>query len=185
MKRVKSVFLPFLLVLCLGLLTGCFRATALKEPYAQIMQAFENGGFSVSLSEVSDGTPVAIGENSRWKALNTESGDEVLVYFDDSNRAEYLAGMVEPGPYGKQPSVARISALAVNIFLTTDRQGFFICILRQPAQPPSPVSRRLAGSASPTSFMVRMTSSPGMGQLTPLNASCAAAKAWDTPPTLR
>ena len=45
MKRVKSVFLPFLLVLCLGLLTGCFRATALKEPYAQIMQAFENGGF--------------------------------------------------------------------------------------------------------------------------------------------
>ena len=65
------------------------------------MQAFENGGFSVSLSEVSDGTPVAIGENSRWKALNTESGDEVLVYFDDSNRAEYLAGMVEPGPYGQ------------------------------------------------------------------------------------
>ena len=101
MKRVKSVFLPFLLVLCLGLLTGCFRATALKEPYAQIMQAFENGGFSVFLSEVSDGTPVAIGENSRWKALNTESGDEVLVYFDDSNRAEYLAGMVEPGPYGQ------------------------------------------------------------------------------------
>lgn len=101
MKRVKSVFLPFLLVLCLGLLTGCFRATALKEPYAQIMQAFENGGFSVSLSEVSDGTPVAIGENSRWKALNTESGDEVLIYFDDSNRAEYLAGMVEPGPYGQ------------------------------------------------------------------------------------
>ena len=32
MKRIKSVFLPFLLVLCLGLLTGCFRATALKDP---------------------------------------------------------------------------------------------------------------------------------------------------------
>ena len=68
---------------------------------SSVAASFENGGFSVSLSEVSDGTTVAIGENCRWKALNTESGDEVLVYFDDSNRAEYLAGMVEPGPYGQ------------------------------------------------------------------------------------
>ncbi len=101
MKRVKSAFLVFLLMICPALLTGCFRATALKDPYAQIKQVFENGGFSVSVSALSDGTPVAIGDVSRWKALRTEDGEEVLVYFDDSNRAEYLAGMAEQGPYGQ------------------------------------------------------------------------------------
>ena len=65
------------------------------------MQAFENGGFSVFLSEVSDGTPVAIGENSRWKALNTESGEEELVYIDDSKREEYMAWMDELSTHGQ------------------------------------------------------------------------------------
>ncbi len=101
MKRFRSLILSFFLLLCLILLTGCFHATALKEPYQQIMQAFEDGGFPVSLAELPAETPVAIGEPARWKALRTEEGEEVLVYFDDSNRAEYLAGMIEPGAYGQ------------------------------------------------------------------------------------
>ena len=100
MKRFHSLVFAVLLFLCLILLTGCFHATALKDPYRQIMQAFETGGFPVSLAEVSAETSVAIGETARWKALRTEEGEEILVYFDDSNRAEYLAGMVEPGVYG-------------------------------------------------------------------------------------
>ena len=99
MKRFRFLGFAVLLLLCLILLTGC-HATALKEPYRQIMQAFEAGGFPVSLAEVSAETPVAIGETARWKALRTEEGEEVLVYFDDSNRAEFLAGMIEPGAYG-------------------------------------------------------------------------------------
>lgn len=84
MKRFRSLIFSLFLLLCLILLTGCFRATALKDPYQQIMQAFEEGGFPVSLAELSAETPVAIGEPARWKALRTEEGEEVLVYFDDA-----------------------------------------------------------------------------------------------------
>ena len=44
-------------------------------------------------------------------------------------------------------------------------------MLSHAAQPPSPVSRRLEGIASPTSFMARMTSSGSMGQQMPESAT--------------
>lgn len=98
MKLFKRVFLLLSLLFCLVALTGCFRATALRDPYAQIVEVFSGAGYAATLEDAREDVPVGIYNASVWKALRL--GDEtVMVYFDESNRAEYLANLIDESPF--------------------------------------------------------------------------------------
>lgn len=52
------------------------------------------------------GRDVPIAGPEAWDSLMLDGREEVLVYFDESNRADYLSGRVDTERYGLQPVLA-------------------------------------------------------------------------------
>lgn len=95
---LKIVGLAVILSACL-LLYACTQNPTQEKLYAKLLSCFADAGYTVSLAPVDDGVPVGIVDTSRWQQLMV--GEEtVLVYFDESNRADYLKTFVDQEQFG-------------------------------------------------------------------------------------
>lgn len=98
--RTKKILLACCLLLCC-LLCGCAKNPSQEKLYAKLLDHFEAAGCTAVLSSVPEGQPVGIADASRWQQLTFAEGKEpVLVYFDESNRADYLKTFVDPSAFG-------------------------------------------------------------------------------------
>ena len=87
------------LILCAAfLLGGCKENPSEEQLYARMLSHFEQRGFACELSALEEDRAVPIYKASAWKKL-TATGEEILVYFDESNRADYLLDGIDQTPY--------------------------------------------------------------------------------------
>ena len=100
MKRWAMWFLLAVLAVCL---CGCSQNPSEEQLFAKLIAHFESYGYSCALSPLADSQPdraVPIYKASAWHQLMLDA-EEVLVYFDESNRADYLSGFVDEERYGR------------------------------------------------------------------------------------
>ncbi len=84
------------------LLCGCARRQPDTKALTQkLIGHFEAQGFACALSEpLGDGRDVPIADAAAWRVLTLDGQEDVLVYFDESNRADYLSARVDGERYG-------------------------------------------------------------------------------------
>ena len=97
-RRSKHWLLAIMLVCCL-LLCSCAQNPSQEKLYAKLLGRFTEAGYTVSLTPVPDGQPVGIADASRWQQM-TVGEETILVYFDESNRADYLKTFVNTEQFG-------------------------------------------------------------------------------------
>ncbi len=97
--RKKILLACCVLVCCL--LCSCAKNPSQEQLYAKLLARFAEAGYTAELSLVPEGQPVGIADASRWQQLSVGEGEEpVLVYFDESNRADYLRTFVDAQTFG-------------------------------------------------------------------------------------
>ena len=98
MKK-KTALLAILALLCM-LLCAYKENPAQEELFAKLLNHFEQRGYSCTLIPLTDSDrDVPIYKASVWQSLML-NGEEVLVYFDESNRADYLSEPIDESVYG-------------------------------------------------------------------------------------
>lgn len=96
-SKTRKNVLAVLLVCLLGLLCSCKQNPSEEQLYARMTEYFAGHGYTCSFASLEEGTDVPIYQSSAWKKLMLDQ-EEVLVYFDESNRADYLSsGITEEG----------------------------------------------------------------------------------------
>lgn len=96
MKRKKAATLACLLAACLAVICACAANPPREELYQKLLSYFEGLGYACELSPLSDsGRDVPIAGPDAWDSLVLDGQEEVLVYFDESNRADYLSSRVD------------------------------------------------------------------------------------------
>lgn len=100
MKDAKQKALACLLAACLTLLCACASNPPREALYGKLLDYFEGLGYACELSPLEGGREVPIYEAAAWDRLLLDVQEEVLVYFDESNRADYLSGRVDESRYG-------------------------------------------------------------------------------------
>ena len=81
-------------ILAIGLLlltlwvSGCSAGTTGEKRYEKLLGYFESQGWQCRVEPLMEGTPVPIYKASVWQALWLGE-EQVLLYFDDSNRADF------------------------------------------------------------------------------------------------
>ena len=88
-KRWKLTAL-MLAVLCLA--CGCTQSPSRQERNAKLLAYFEGLGFTCEVSPLADAQPereVPIYNATVWQRLLLNGEHELLLYFDESNRADY------------------------------------------------------------------------------------------------
>ena len=98
LPKLRKTILAALLLGMLFLLSGCKQNPSEQQLYARMTEYFETLGYTCSFSAVEENTEVPIYLPSSWKALRLD-GEEALVYFDESNRADYLASLIDAETY--------------------------------------------------------------------------------------
>lgn len=99
MKHFKKYALMVMLVLALFVLCACHENPSQEQLYSKLFAHFENHGLACELLPVEEARPAPIYQASVWQSLML-NGEEVLVYFDDSNRADYLSAFVDEKTFG-------------------------------------------------------------------------------------
>ncbi|MDD3335938.1 MAG: hypothetical protein PHI98_10550 [Eubacteriales bacterium] len=99
MGRLKRELLVLILLLLLPLFCSCKQNPTEEQLYAKLLKAFEDAGYSCVLEELPSDAPVGIYNATVWKRLRVGQ-EEVQVYFDESNRADYLLTFVDEDVYG-------------------------------------------------------------------------------------
>lgn len=97
--RWKRIYLLLMLVCMLPMLCACHENPPQEKLYSKLFAHFESFGFSCELQPVEADRDVPIYKASAWQKLMLD-GEEVLVYFDDSNRADYLSEPIDETVYG-------------------------------------------------------------------------------------
>ncbi len=87
-----------MLTACLLLLCACKQNPTQEALYQPLEMHFAQYGFVCEWHGVAQDRSVPIYNASVWRSLNL-GGEEVLVYFDESNRADYQADGVERDGY--------------------------------------------------------------------------------------
>ena len=96
----KRLMLLVLLCAVLVLACDCKQNPTEEQLFAKLIAHFEERGYSCELSKLEDESrEVPIYKASVWHRLLV-NGEEVLVYFDESNRADYLADPIDESVYG-------------------------------------------------------------------------------------
>ena len=98
----KRAFLFLMLMISVLLLCACRQNPSEKKLFSKLIAHFEQRGYSCELERLEDTEPqrdVPIYKASAWHKLML-SGEEVLVYFDESNRADYLSAPIDESVYG-------------------------------------------------------------------------------------
>lgn len=99
MRAGKRAALAAICLSALFLLCGCKQNP--KNLYAKLLSHFEERGYSCELAPLSDAErDVPIYNAGAWMSLLLNGEEEVLVYFDESNRADYLSGRIDEEQYG-------------------------------------------------------------------------------------
>ena len=100
MKTNRRRTLACLLAACLALVCACAANPPREKLYQKLLGYFEGLGYACEVSPLLDGRDVPIAGPEAWDSLLLEGREEVLVYFDESNRADYLSGRVDAERYG-------------------------------------------------------------------------------------
>ena len=111
---MKKHILALLFLLCLGL-SGCKQNPSEQALFAKLFTRFQDHGFECSLARLEDIDPereVPIYHASVWYSLGL-NGEEVLVYFDESNRADYLSAQIDEEDWG---TVARFGLRFILVY---------------------------------------------------------------------
>lgn len=111
----KNAYFLLLLAVCL-LLCGCRKNPSEEQLYAKLLHHFESSGFSCELSVLTE-REVPIYKSSVWKRLCLNNEEEILVYFDESNRADYLSSQIDASAY---PCVTRFGLRFVLVYEGSD-----------------------------------------------------------------
>lgn len=98
MKR-KRWLLSLLLALTALCLCSCKENPTGEELFGKLTAHFADRGFTCVLEPMAEDRPAPIYNASVWHSLKLD-GEEVLVYFDESNRADYLSGFVDESRWG-------------------------------------------------------------------------------------
>ena len=99
MKPIKRLMLGLVLAALLPALCGCHENPSQEQLYSKLFAHFENHGFVCRLEPLEPERDAPIYKASAWQKLLLDE-EEVLVYFDDSNRADYLSGFVDEETFG-------------------------------------------------------------------------------------
>lgn len=114
----RFICLVVLLALLFSL-SGCKQHPLQDELFAKLLGHFEQRGYACTLNRLSDVQPdreVPIYQASAWHSLLL-NGEEVLVYFDESNRADYLSQPIDVQRWGH---VARFGLRFVLVYSGQD-----------------------------------------------------------------
>jgi len=98
----KKGALLILLALALLTLGSCKQNPSEEKLFSKLIGRFESAGYECALSKLEESDPerdVPIYNASVWHRLMAD-GEEILVYFDESNRADYLSGLIDEEKYG-------------------------------------------------------------------------------------
>ena len=90
MKMKKKCLLALVLLATALCLCSCKENPTGEELFGKLVGHFASSGFTCVLEPVEAGRAVPIYNASVWYSLKLD-GEEVLVYFDESNRADYLS----------------------------------------------------------------------------------------------
>lgn len=96
-KHRKSI-LWLMLLLSLLLLCSCKENPSEEVLKARLIGHFEARGYTCSFEAAPLERSVPIYNASAWEVMHLGQ-EEVLVYFDESNRADYLADGIDPAGY--------------------------------------------------------------------------------------
>ncbi len=99
MKQIKRLMLLFMLAVLMLTLCACHENPSQEQLYSKLFAHFESHGFTCRLEPVAQDREVPIYKASAWQKLMLDE-EEVLVYFDDSNRADYLSTFVNEDVFG-------------------------------------------------------------------------------------
>ena len=98
MKK-RLVLITILLGLC-AVLCACKQNPTEEQLFAKLLDHFEQRGYTCQLTKLEDAArEVPIYKASAWHSLML-GAEEVLVYFDESNRADYLSAPIDENIYG-------------------------------------------------------------------------------------
>lgn len=97
-RRTLGVICLAALVLLCG---GCKQNPSQERLYSKLLAHFEERGYACELAPLADAErDVPIDSASAWTSLWLDNEHEILVYFDESNRADYLSGRIDQDQYG-------------------------------------------------------------------------------------
>lgn len=94
-NRRRLMALLLLLALC-----SCKQNPTQEQLYAKLLTYFERQGYQCSLSPAPEELDAPIYKPQVWQCLTLNDQETVLVYFDESNRADYLSEGIDPEAYG-------------------------------------------------------------------------------------
>lgn len=94
-RRLAALLLLLLLALC-----SCKQNPTQEQLYARLLAYFEQQGYQCSLSPAPEELDAPIYKPQVWQCLTLNNQETVLVYFDESNRADYLSEGINPETYG-------------------------------------------------------------------------------------
>ena len=116
--KVQKKAILCLLVAALMLLGGCKQNPAEEELFVRVMNHFTS--LHPTRQKLADSTrAVPIYNASVWYSLQLDDGEEVLVYFDESNRADYLADGIDAQAWG---CVGRLGLRFVLVYQGQDER---------------------------------------------------------------
>ena len=98
MQKLKKPLFVLMLALAL-LLCGCKQNPPQEKLYAKLVGYFTERGLACELMDGATIDEPAIADAGAWRALNA-GGETVYVYFDESNRADYLLTQIDQNRYG-------------------------------------------------------------------------------------
>jgi len=116
LPKLRKAMLAVLLLGMLFILSGCKQNPSEQELYARMRDYFGNLGYTCEFSPTEENSQVPIYLSSSWKTLRLGE-EEVLVYFDESNRADYLASGINADAYSY---VGRFGLRFVLVYQGTD-----------------------------------------------------------------
>lgn len=93
-KAAAALMLSLCLLLC-----ACGRQQPASDPYGKLTAYFTDAGFACAPDDEAPVDDPAIWEASAWRALDV-GGETVYVYFDESNRADYLLAQIDQERFG-------------------------------------------------------------------------------------
>lgn len=116
MHHWKRLLLLALLLCTALMLCACKQNPSEEQLYAKLLACFEQSGYTCTLSPLAE-REVPIYNASAWKSLLLDGTQEVLVYFDESNRADYLSALIPAEAWG---CVTRFGLRFVLVYEGTD-----------------------------------------------------------------
>lgn len=94
----KSLLTVLLAALCL-LLCACAAQRSEEELYSKLLARFNEAGYMPVVSALNDDSQVPFAGAAYWRQIDLGE-EKVLVYFDESNRADYLKSFADAERFG-------------------------------------------------------------------------------------